>query len=92
MVSPLLGNVCFSSSQYGFCFTLHSFAKLYADSFGRFPLQVPAQSSTRVQLRALPGSSSELYQVPGHSCTRVQVIAISGSMYQGPLRAIAGPT
>lgn len=34
VVSPLLGNVCFSSSQYGFCFTLHSFAKLYADSFG----------------------------------------------------------
>ena len=34
VVSPLLGNVCFSSSQYGFCFTLYSFAKLYADSFG----------------------------------------------------------
>uniref|UniRef100_A0A8C4NFV9 Uncharacterized protein n=1 Tax=Eptatretus burgeri TaxID=7764 RepID=A0A8C4NFV9_EPTBU len=31
MVSPLLGNVCFASSQYGLCFTLGSFAKLYAD-------------------------------------------------------------
>ena len=28
-VSPLKGNVCFASSQYGFCFTLQSFAKMY---------------------------------------------------------------
>ena len=34
VVSPLLGNVCFSSSQYGFSFTLTSFAKLYRDYFG----------------------------------------------------------
>ncbi|XP_031572562.1 116 kDa U5 small nuclear ribonucleoprotein component-like [Actinia tenebrosa] len=34
VVSPLLGNVCFASSAYGFCFTLLSFAKLYTDSFG----------------------------------------------------------
>ena len=34
VVSPLLGNVCFSSSQYGFSFTLTSFAKLYKDYFG----------------------------------------------------------
>lgn len=35
-VSPFLGNVCFASSQFGFCFTLQSFAKLYADSHGGF--------------------------------------------------------
>lgn len=33
-VSPLLGNVCFASSYYRFCFTLGSFAKIYSDSFG----------------------------------------------------------
>jgi U5 small nuclear ribonucleoprotein component len=33
MVSPILGNVCFASSLYGFCFTLKSFAKLYADTY-----------------------------------------------------------
>ncbi|XP_075259496.1 116 kDa U5 small nuclear ribonucleoprotein component-like isoform X2 [Convolutriloba macropyga] len=31
-ISPILGNVVFASSEYGFCFSLHSFAKLYADS------------------------------------------------------------
>lgn len=31
LVSPKLGNVCFASSQYSLCFTLKSFAKLYAD-------------------------------------------------------------
>jgi U5 small nuclear ribonucleoprotein component len=31
IVSPLLGNVCFASSQYRFSFTLLSFAKAYAD-------------------------------------------------------------
>eukprot|EP00040_Diaphanoeca_grandis_P038596 m.256846 g.256846 ORF g.256846 m.256846 type:complete len:980 (+) comp34757_c0_seq1:238-3177(+) len=36
-ISPLKGNVCFASSQYGFCFTLHSFAKLYSDTYGGFP-------------------------------------------------------
>jgi len=30
-ISPLLGNVCFASSQYAFCFTLASFAKLYCE-------------------------------------------------------------
>lgn len=35
VMSPLLGNVCFASSQYRFCFTLLSFAKLYVDSFGK---------------------------------------------------------
>jgi len=33
-VSPILGNVCFASSQYSFCFTLASFAKIYSDKYG----------------------------------------------------------
>lgn len=33
VVSPVLGNVCFASSLYGICFTLKSFAKLYADTY-----------------------------------------------------------
>lgn len=33
LVSPILGNVCFASSLFGFCFTLKSFAKLYADTY-----------------------------------------------------------
>eukprot|EP00043_Microstomoeca_roanoka_P004395 m.49368 g.49368 ORF g.49368 m.49368 type:complete len:989 (+) comp12471_c0_seq1:193-3159(+) len=33
LLSPARGNVCFASSQYGFCFTLHSFAKAYSDHF-----------------------------------------------------------
>ena len=32
-VNPLLGNVCFASSQFGFCFTLASFAQLYSETF-----------------------------------------------------------
>uniref|UniRef100_A0AAQ4NZY4 116 kDa U5 small nuclear ribonucleoprotein component n=1 Tax=Gasterosteus aculeatus aculeatus TaxID=481459 RepID=A0AAQ4NZY4_GASAC len=34
VVSPLLGNVCFASSQYSTCFTLGSFAKIYSDTYG----------------------------------------------------------
>ncbi|XP_072179851.1 116 kDa U5 small nuclear ribonucleoprotein component-like [Diadema setosum] len=34
IVSPLLGNVCFASSQYSVCFTLASFAKIYTDTYG----------------------------------------------------------
>jgi len=34
LLSPLLGNVCFASSQYCICFTLNSFAKLYLDRTG----------------------------------------------------------
>uniref|UniRef100_A0A0K2U2M1 116 kDa U5 small nuclear ribonucleoprotein component n=1 Tax=Lepeophtheirus salmonis TaxID=72036 RepID=A0A0K2U2M1_LEPSM len=33
VISPLLGNVCFASSQYSLCFTLKSFAKLYGDAY-----------------------------------------------------------
>ncbi|KAI5750537.1 hypothetical protein M8J76_016485 [Diaphorina citri] len=31
-LSPILGNVCFASTQYAMCFTLHSFASLYAQT------------------------------------------------------------
>ncbi|CAJ0858818.1 14633_t:CDS:10 [Entrophospora sp. SA101] len=33
-VSPERGNVCFASSQMGWCFSLRSFAKLYSDAYG----------------------------------------------------------
>ncbi|KIO21996.1 hypothetical protein M407DRAFT_10128 [Tulasnella calospora MUT 4182] len=33
-LSPERGNVAFASSQMGYCFTLGSFAKLYADTYG----------------------------------------------------------
>lgn len=35
-LSPLLGNVCFSSSYYQFSFTLASYAKIYAEAYGGF--------------------------------------------------------
>lgn len=33
-VSPEKGNVSFASTQMGWCFTLKSFAKMYADTYG----------------------------------------------------------
>jgi len=33
-LSPIQGNVCFASSQYGVCFTLKSFASLYNSTYG----------------------------------------------------------
>lgn len=33
-LGPERGNVAFASTQMGYCFTLRSFAKLYADTFG----------------------------------------------------------
>uniref|UniRef100_A0A8C4HLU5 116 kDa U5 small nuclear ribonucleoprotein component n=1 Tax=Dicentrarchus labrax TaxID=13489 RepID=A0A8C4HLU5_DICLA len=39
VVSPLLGNVCFASSQYSICFTLGSFAKIYSDTYGKTALR-----------------------------------------------------
>lgn len=33
VMSPMLGNVCFASSQYGVCFTLKSFASIYAQTY-----------------------------------------------------------
>lgn len=50
ILSPLLGNVCFSSSQYSICFTLGSFAKIYADTFGKLRLAVCLASFPRVML------------------------------------------
>ncbi|KAI8847873.1 P-loop containing nucleoside triphosphate hydrolase protein [Chytridium lagenaria] len=32
--SPELGNVCFASSQFGWCFSLKSFAKMYSETHG----------------------------------------------------------
>ncbi|KAJ3123559.1 U5 small nuclear ribonucleoprotein component [Nowakowskiella sp. JEL0407] len=32
-LSPEKGNVCFASSQFGFCFTLKSFAQLYSETY-----------------------------------------------------------
>jgi U5 small nuclear ribonucleoprotein component len=34
VISPLLGNCCFASSYYRFCFTLKSFAKIYSQKYG----------------------------------------------------------
>ncbi|XP_052095208.1 116 kDa U5 small nuclear ribonucleoprotein component-like [Mytilus californianus] len=34
VISPVLGNVCFASSYFRFCFTLGSFAKIYSDTYG----------------------------------------------------------
>lgn len=45
-LSPLLGNVCFASSYYRFCFTLKSFAKIYSVmyatpfDYGQFALKL----------------------------------------------------
>ncbi len=36
LVSPLLGNVCFASSYYRFCFTLNSFSKIYSDTYSEY--------------------------------------------------------
>lgn len=33
-LSPENGNVAFASTDMGWCFTLRSFAKMYADSYG----------------------------------------------------------
>lgn len=37
-VSPEKGNVSFASTQMGWCFTLKSFAKMYADTYGPMDL------------------------------------------------------
>uniref|UniRef100_A0A8P4GKU0 116 kDa U5 small nuclear ribonucleoprotein component n=1 Tax=Dicentrarchus labrax TaxID=13489 RepID=A0A8P4GKU0_DICLA len=53
VVSPLLGNVCFASSQYSICFTLGSFAKIYSDTYGKtalrrkFTKKAPSSNSQR---------------------------------------------
>ncbi|XP_077296150.1 116 kDa U5 small nuclear ribonucleoprotein component [Arctopsyche grandis] len=40
IVSPLLGNVCFASSQYDVCFTLESFAAIYRKFYDASELPV----------------------------------------------------
>lgn len=35
-LSPENGNVAFASTDMNYCFTLRSFAKLYADTYGVF--------------------------------------------------------
>lgn len=55
VVSPLLGNVCFASSQYSVCFTLGSFAKIYSDTYGK-ALQhelTPARPVSHLMPRAI---------------------------------------
>jgi U5 small nuclear ribonucleoprotein component len=34
IVSPVIGNVCFASAQYGVCFSLKSFANIYNETYG----------------------------------------------------------
>ncbi|KAM6399213.1 116 kDa U5 small nuclear ribonucleoprotein component [Rhynochetos jubatus] len=68
VLSPLLGNVCFSSSQYSICFTLGSFAKIYADTYGDISYQEFAKRlwgdiyfnpKTRKFTKKAPTSSSQ---------------------------------
>ncbi|NWU89419.1 U5S1 protein, partial [Upupa epops] len=68
ILSPLLGNVCFSSSQYSICFTLGSFAKIYADTYGDINYQEFAKRlwgdiyfnpKTRKFTKKAPTSSSQ---------------------------------
>lgn len=40
-VSPEKGNVAFGCTNLGWCFTLPSFAQMYADSYSNTPLDVP---------------------------------------------------
>lgn len=65
ILSPLLGNVCFSSSQYSICFTLGSFAKIYADTFGKLWLVgcLPASPESRAPF-LLQGSELASCQSP----------------------------
>ncbi|KAE8575401.1 hypothetical protein XENTR_v10003824 [Xenopus tropicalis] len=68
ILSPLLGNVCFASSQYSICFTLGSFAKIYADTYGDINYQEFAKRlwgdiyfnpKTRKFTKKAPTSSSQ---------------------------------
>lgn len=34
-LSPENGNVAFASTDMGWCFTLHSFAQMYAETYGK---------------------------------------------------------
>ncbi|XP_042331114.1 116 kDa U5 small nuclear ribonucleoprotein component [Sceloporus undulatus] len=68
ILSPLLGNVCFASSQYSICFTLGSFAKIYTDMYGDINYQEFAKRlwgdiyfnpKTRKFTKKAPTSSSQ---------------------------------
>ncbi|XP_044152958.1 116 kDa U5 small nuclear ribonucleoprotein component [Bufo gargarizans] len=68
VLSPLLGNVCFASSQYSICFTLGSFAKIYSDTYGDIHYQEFAKRlwgdiyfnpKTRKFTKKAPTSSSQ---------------------------------
>ncbi len=46
VLSPLLGNVCFASSLYRFCFTLKSFSKIYSNHYGKLkPISLTSAQS-----------------------------------------------
>lgn len=47
-LSPELGNVCFASSQTGWCFNLKSFARLYADSYGKLIIKSHKEVHSRL--------------------------------------------
>lgn len=38
-LSPERGNVAFASAQMGWCFTLKTFASMYADTYGSFDVE-----------------------------------------------------
>ncbi|KAJ8311261.1 hypothetical protein KUTeg_011185 [Tegillarca granosa] len=67
-ISPLMGNVCFASSYFRFCFTLQSFAKIYSDTYGginskefarRLWGDIYFNSKTRKFLKKPPHGSSQ---------------------------------
>ena len=47
-ISPVHGNVCFASAQYGFSFTLKSFAQLYSETFGGSGAIDPSEFAKRL--------------------------------------------
>ena len=44
-LGPERGNVCFASAQMGWCFSLESFAKMYADTYGKYGSMVFGECS-----------------------------------------------
>ncbi len=93
---PASGNVAFGSALYGFCFTLPSFAKLYAD-VQRVPIDVPAfatrlwgdwylQPATRALKRTpAPGA-------PGGASSRTFVTFILEPLYKIFAACVGEPT
>lgn len=62
VVSPLLGNVCFASPQYSICFTLGSFSKIYADTYGEMASDDSALLPFIYRYRCL-SEKSKLFQI-----------------------------